>query len=126
MKTIKLSTKLLNYEGCVNNRCLINRKNLNQTNHAICISPDEVKNKLITGGWYDKAEVFKSPLYELGEALDSEGRTDIEEIIFSGDDRKIDLRWLECDYFFDQTNESHPIYKYLTIGDSYSQKKTEI
>lgn len=119
MKTIKLSTKLLNYEGCVNNQCLINRKNLNQTNHAICISPDEVYNKLIIGGWYDKAEVFKSPLYELGEALDSEGRTDIEEIIFSGDDRKIDLRWLECDYFFDRTNE---IYKYLTIGDSYSQK----
>lgn len=122
MKTIKLSTKLLNYEGCVNNQCLINRKKLNQTNYAICISPDEVSNKLITGGWYDKAEVFKSPLYELGEALDSEGRTDIDEIIFSGDDRKIDLRWLECNYFFDQTIESHSIFKYLTIGDSYSQK----
>lgn len=122
MKTIKLSTKLLNYEGCVNNQCLINRKKLNQTNHAICISPDEVSNKLIIGGLYDKAEVFKSPLYELGEALDSEGKTDIDEIIFSGDDRKIDLKWLECNYFFDQTIESHSIFKYLTIGDSYSQK----
>ena len=121
MKTIKLSTKLLNYSGCTKNKCIIDRKILNQKNHTVSIAPDEVR-MLTIGGLYDKAELFKSPLYKLGEKLESEGALDIEEIIFSGEDRKIDLRWWECEYFFDNTNEARPIYKRLTIGDSISPK----
>lgn len=119
MTSIRLSTKLLNYEGCANNECVVNREYLNQTNHTIQISPEEVHSKLINGGLYDKAEMFKSPLYELGEVLESEGKKNIEEIIFSGDERKIDLRWWECLYIFDKTNNSKSI---LTIGDSHSPK----
>ena len=82
MTSIRLSTKLLNYEGCANNECVVNREYWNQTNHTISISPEEVHRKLINGGLYDKAEMFKSPLYELGEVLASEGKENIEEIIF--------------------------------------------
>lgn len=120
MKSIKLSSKLLNYEGCANNECVVNREHLSQTNQTIRISPEEVHSKLIIGGWYDKAEMFKSPLYELGKKLEDECRTDIDEIIFSGDDRKIDLRWWGCLYFFDQTRKSRSIYN--IIIESHAQK----
>jgi len=118
MKSIHLSTDLLNYEDCAKNNCLIDRKSQNLKNYPYTISPAEVHKKLITGGLYDKAELFKSPLFNLGEKLEYEG--DFGEIIFSGDARKVDLRWWSCDYFFEQMYRLER--KRLPHGDSQHPK----
>lgn len=120
MKSIHLSTDLLNYEDCANDMCIVDRKNREQKDYKHPFTPDEVWRELLHGGSYYKAEVFKSPLFKLGEKLEHENATDFDEIIFSGDARKVDLRWWSYDYFFDQTNRE--IRKHLPHGDSQQPK----
>ena len=120
MKSIHLSTDLLNYEECAKDMCIIDRKEWEQKDFPFSIPPDRVWRELLHGGSYSKAEVFKSPLFKLGEKLEHENATDFDEIIFSGDARKVDLRWWSCDYFFDQTLVFDS--KHLPNGDSQHPK----